>query len=224
MSDYRKSFIDRLSSGARITERERMQIILSNGYGGRDMEKLAQRLMERFPSVTAVLGADYIDLVTVEGMTEHIALYLKALYRLKEREARDGLKISDKEEFFSVVSKRFYGRDNEFAELYLVGRGGKIKNLLCYTSDNVARVNIPQQKIVADIALSAPLKVYCAHNHICESLKPSPDDDRFTLLLVSICKLYSIKFCDHAIINCYGKIFSYRDSGRLDEIIATNRF
>jgi len=219
MADYRKEFMEKLSCG-RITECERMQILLSNAYFGKDMQKLAQRLLERFPSVNAVLSAEYVDLITVDGMTENVAMYLKAVYRLTEREARDGLKISNAEEFFSVVRRRFSGRDNEFAEIYLVGRTGKIKNLLCYTSDSATKVILPQDKISAEIVTTAPTSVYCAHNHICESLQPSFEDDDFTMLMVAICKFCGVKFCDHAIINCYGKIFSYRDSGRLAELMA----
>lgn len=217
---YRSEFIEKLNGDGAVYEKDILNIILSNAYGGRDMSGIADKLLSRFPSVKSIICAALKEISAVEGVSESVALYLKTLGRIEElKNEKQFTHIKDTEDFYRLLANRFSGCDNEFAEFFFVNSRGKIVDRKTYTSEIADMVEIPTSEIVSALTTVKPYGMYYAHNHVNCSPNPSNADDRLTGKIAQVCAACSVKLFDHAIINSDGEIYSYLQSGRLNEIM-----
>lgn len=216
---YRKEYLQKLEGGGRLYESQIMSIILGNACGGKDMSAVADALLGRFPSVQSVLTADIAELTEVDGVTQNIAVYLKALGLALRQSQKTEVFIRNTEECFSLVCSRFTGGDNESAELYFVNRSGKVTDVKRYTSGKADRVDMQANDVFSVISSRKPYGLYFAHNHINCSAAPSRDDDAVTVKIATACSMCGVKFLDHCIISSTGDKFSYFLSGRLEKLL-----
>lgn len=208
---FRRQFIDRLNGGNHLYERDILAMLLSNAYSGRDMSALAERLLSRFSSVKAVLHADLRELMTVEGVTRPIALYLITVGRAREKTFAEVKQIDGAESLASAVGERLRELDTEYAELYFVTRTGRVVSCYRYSSGLENKVSLNIQDIIAKITTERAYGFYLVHNHVTCKAQPSADDDNFTSRLLSLnC---GAKFLDHIIIGIDGDWYSYRQHG-----------
>ncbi|MCM1438359.1 MAG: hypothetical protein NC131_04000 [Roseburia sp.] len=214
---YRSEFLNRLNSGGELSEREILNIILSNAYGGKDFSKVADALLTRFPSVRALLDANLSEIIAVGGVTEAVACYIKSV-KLAEEYLKNGEIYLDCEGFPAFARARLGGRANEFMEAYLVNRSGKVVAVKSYTSGKPDRVEITSGEILAAISASGAYGLYFAHNHVNFGASPSADDDRVTAKLKEACGMCKIIFFDHCVVGWKGETFSYLKSGRMEKI------
>lgn len=220
---YRSGFIQKLDGDGALYERDILNIILSNAYNGKDMSAVADKLLSRFPSVKAVLGASLEEVLAVDGVSEKVALYLKTVGTVCALEEDKKISsIKNNEEFLNVLKLAFLNADNEYVKFFVVNSRGKIINTKTYTSGNADKVEMPTDEFLSLITGNKPYGVYLAHNHINCSCRPSASDDEVTRKIALLCKACKVKFCDHAIINSDGEIFSYASEGRLKELQENN--
>lgn len=215
---YRREFLERLNSGEELSECELLNIILSNAYGGRDMSVLSAALLERFPSVSSILDADFAEIMTVKGVSESIAKYLKSLDRARNLFGRDELYISGTAQCFEVAAKRFHGEENENMELYFVNRSGKVTGIKTYTSELPDKVEVAAGALLLEISSSGAYGLYLAHNHINSRANPSRQDNDVTAKLLEACEMCKIIFFDHCIVSSNGERFSYKESGLMEKL------
>lgn len=212
---YRRQFLERLQSGDRLEESEILNIILSNAYGGRDMSAVANALLERFPSVSALIKADYAEITAVSGVSESVATYLKTLDLARKTFSRGDLYISGTAQCFGVAAERIGGKASEVVEVYFVNKSGKVTEIKTHTSGLPDRVEVAAGALLQEISSSDAYGLYVAHNHINVSANPSSDDDRVTARIIKACEICKIVFFDHCIVSSNGETFSYRESGRI---------
>lgn len=216
----RSECIEKLDGGGALYERDILNIILSNAYGGKDMSDITDKLLARFPGVRSVITADLNEILAVDGVNEKVALYLKTLGAAVNYDAQGELKsIKNGEEFLGMLADRFGGYDNEVAEFYFVNSRGKALYTTKYTSGNADEVKMRTDEFIAFITQNKPYGMYLAHNHVNCASRPSLADDDLTRKISSLCGVCGVKLFDHAIINSDGEIFSYSQSGRLREIM-----
>lgn len=213
---YRQQYLQRLASGERLSERELLNIILSNAYGGKDFSAVTDALLSRFPSVQSIIDADYAEIMSVAGVTETVALYLKTLKRADELINHGKLSIGSTERCFEVAAQRFRGKVNEGVEVYLLNKSGRVTDVKYYTSGRPDKVEITAGELLSAISSSGAYGLYIAHNHVNCAATPSADDDSVTRKLIVACEMCNIIFFDHCIVSSNGDRFSYRQSGRLD--------
>ncbi len=194
-----------------------MRTLLSNGYAGKDMSELADNLLFTFPSVNAVLEADYASLMTVKGMTRAVAIYILTLRDIKNKIQAPLVRIRDSKELIEHAQRVLSEKDCEYAELYLVDKDGKVLNYYSFTSGLKRRVNMDAQDFISKISLQEAYGFYVLHNHTGSSPRPSEFDDLFTARLLSVCPVSGKKFLDHCIV-AGKKWFSYRESGKFKEL------
>ena len=217
-SGYRREFLQRLASGEELDEHELLNIILSNAYGGKDFSAVTDALLSRFPSVRAIIDASYAELISVKGVTETVASYLKSLKRADEFMNHGELYIDSTEKCFAVAAERFRGKVNENAEVYLLNKSGKVTGIKFYTSGRPDKVEMTSGEILSAISMSGAYGLYFAHNHLNCAATPSPDDDEVTRKLIKACDMCKIVFYDHCIVSSNGDKFSYVQSGRLESL------
>lgn len=215
---YRRQYLERLQSGEKLEESELLNIILGNAYGGRDMSVIADALLERFPSISAILKADFAELTSVRGVTESVAAYLKSLALTKNFNKSDELQIDGTEKCFCVAAERFRGKKYECVEIYFVNKSGKVTDIKSYTSELPAKVEVAAGELLLDISSSNAHGLYVAHNHINSSAKPSKDDNDVTARIISACEICKIIFYDHCVVSSNGERFSYKESGMLETL------
>ncbi len=217
-SGYRREFLEKLASGEELGERELLNIILSNAYAGKDFSAVTDALLSRFPSVRALIDAGYAELMSVDGVTETVASYLKSLKRADEFMNHGELYIDSIEKCFAVAAERFRGKVNESAEVYLLNKSGKVTRIKYYTSGRPDKVEMTSGEILSAISSSDAYGLYFAHNHLNCAATPSADDDDVTRKLIEACDMCKIVFYDHCIVSSNGDRFSYSKSGRLESL------
>ena len=206
---YRRQFLERLQSGEKLDESELLNIILSNAYGGRDMSAVAAALLERFPSVCAILKADFTEITAVKGVPDSVAAYLKSLGLTENFCNSDELYIDGTAQCLNVAAERFRGRKDESVEIYFVNKSGKVTDIKSYTSELPDKVEIAAGRLLLDISSSNAYGLYVAHNHLNTTAKPSADDNDVTAKIITACEICKIIFYDHCIVSSNGERFSY---------------
>lgn len=210
--------MEKLDGDGRLYERDILNILLSNAYGGKDMSAVTDALLARFPSVHSIISADTRELTAVEGISEAVALYLKALGRVVEECDKKEAYIKSTEDCIKYISSRFYGKDNESVEIYFVNKSGKVTDIESYTSYNADRVDISSAELMALISSTKAHGIYFAHNHVNTSATPSRNDDFVTERVAAACRISGLELFDHCIISSTGDSFSYQQSGKLEVI------
>lgn len=214
---FRQEFIKRLDGGTPLKQDELLEILLENANGVRDTSEISKRLTDVFPGVGAILNADYEELIAA-GAPEAVACYLKTLGRNLDVDG-DAVYIRNTEECFSFIDGRLKVRDVEFVELYLLNKAYKLTEALSFTSNFADAVNVSVAEVLSALSARNVFGVYLAHNHVNCAVTPSEVDDRVTKKISDACRLCGIKFFDHCIINSAGDTFSYKQSGRLPQVI-----
>ena len=77
---HRRRLYEKLKSGGNLYEHELLEMLLFNAYPRKNTNPLAHELLNRFPSISAVLNADYEELIAVPGVGEQVALYLLCVF------------------------------------------------------------------------------------------------------------------------------------------------
>ena len=211
--DFRKDCIAKFESGY-IYDREVLTILLSNAFSGTDTEKMVDTLLYTFPSVAAVLEADFAALTVVKGMTRQVAEYLVALGKAQRLFVKPPTTICNSDQLIEYGIAKYRGTDCEEAELYCVNKNSRVIGRYCYKSNKMKRVELNFRIIAADISASGASGFYLLHNHVYGSVQPSEQDDVFTAKLLSVFSEGDIKFIDHCIVGTQ-EGYSYLNSGRL---------
>lgn len=199
-------------------ERDILNILLSNAYGGKDMSSITDALLARFPSVRSIITADWRELAAVEGVTEPVALYLRTLGLIAEACENRDFFITSTKECLELISSRFNGKDNESVEIYFVNKSGKVTDIKSFTSGNANRVEVSSAELMALLSSAKAYGIYFAHNHVNTSATPSYNDDFVTERVAEACKIIGLELFDHCIISSAGGTFSYSQSGKLKAI------
>lgn len=217
---HRQRLYEKLTGGGNLYEHELLEMLLFNAYPRKNTNPVAHALLERFSSINEVLNADIDELCAVEGVGRNIALYLKCVGACVAagNNCDCFAVVKNVAEFEEFIKRRFRGKHDEFFELYLLDKNGRIKRICAYTSNDANKVDLDPEAIIKDISVYRPYGVFAAHNHVAGSSEPSAADDELTRSIQLICDLNNVKFYDHCIYASDEEIYSYFLSNRLDKI------
>lgn len=215
---------EKLSGGDKLFDHEILEMILYNVYRQGDTNGIAHDLLNRFVSIRGVFSADPKELMTVDGVGESAAYYLATLGKCFERVSSVEwlASLKNRDEVKKLVKMRFRGKPEEYLELYLLARSGKVKRIITFTSEDINKVVLTAEKIVEIISLVKPAGLIAAHNHINGSSLPSENDFNFTKELQMICSMNNVDLIDHLIYAGDDNIFCFSDNDCLAGI--KNRF
>lgn len=207
------------NNGDSLFDHELLEILLFNACPRVNTNPIAHALLDRFVTVSGVFNASVEELKEVDGVGENVARYLKIVGTCAERVGRErnapALKtFGDCKRFIDV---RLRGNSEENIELYFLNKSGRVQRIFRYTSSEKSRVGVDFDKVVRNVALCRPHRIIIAHNHVDGTVNPSEYDDTFTRAVQFICTMNAVELSDH-FIYCGGDVFSYKDSGRLDNV------
>lgn len=206
-----------LKYGAEVlTDNELLMIFLRTGYRGVPVAALAQRLLDEFGSLAALLGADYRSLAACAGIGEAKYAQLSAILELARRGSIHHLMREDALQSPKVVREYLQnllnGREREiFLVLFLDNQHRLIRHeeMFAGTIDNV---EVHPREIVREAIKANAAALILAHNHPSGKAEPSQADRIITEQVIKACQLLEIRVLDHLVIG-NGESVSFAERG-----------
>ena len=181
-----------------------LEMALFYSMGRRDTNPVAHNLLTRFGSLKHVLEASTEDLIQVDGVGEHSAIFLRFLreigryYQVKCAESNVILQTIDR--CGEYLTPYFFGRNNE--TVFLLCLDAKCKVLSCQNmgEGSVNSANISIRKLVESALRVNATSVVIAHNHPSGLALPSDADVQATIRLGKALRMVDIILVDHIIV------------------------
>lgn len=217
---HRKRMYEKLESGASLFDHELLEILLFNAIPRKNTNPIAHSLIQTFGSLAGVFEADPEELMSVEGVGEGVANYIKCVGECMKRTslANAGFAVlKSHKDVADFVTMRLRGKTAEVLEFYFLDKNGKVVSIHHFTCDDAHRVDIASKKIASIFASARPYSVIIGHNHPRGEAAPSENDNLFTKEMQVICSLNEVNLQDHCIY-ANGEIYSYYRSGEIDKI------
>lgn len=222
---HRKRMIDKAGeNAASLADHELLEIFLYHCIPRVNTNPVAHELIAAFGSLKGVFSASYRQLLSVRGVGEATAAYLRCAAELAGRIAEEGerVDIGNLYEFRQVLQKRLAGVKHEIVELYCMDAHGRLLFRKEYTSERGDKVDVQASELNRVLADHRPRGVIVAHNHPFGPASPSEKDDKFTGQVQLLCSMNGAYFYDHVIVGKNG-YYSYFEEGRMEEIRKTYR-
>ena len=187
-----------------FSDHEILEFLLFYAIPYRDTNVLAHTLVERYGSWIRVVGARYDDLLTVPGVTPHVATLLTLMGQGAWRYHRDytGMvcQLYDTQKIIEHVVPYFLGEREE--SVLLVSLDNKRKHLnttrIFRGSVNSAQFNV--RMAVEQALRDNATQVVLAHNHPNGFAFPSEADMRTTKYVMDVLRPLDIRIIDHLIV------------------------
>ena len=169
-----------------LHEYEVLELFLTYALPRGDVKPQAKRLIEKFGSLKAVVDAEPDELITVPGIGEHSAAFLKliketaSLYLLQR--AKEKRQVGCTAELYDFC-RTFLGgkRDEEFCVIYLDAQNQVIDFAPIQKGIVNQAVVYPRQVLESALKKKASA-IILAHNHPSGHVRPSDADIRLTQL------------------------------------------
>ena len=195
---------------------EVLELALSYAIPRKDTKSIAKELLSRFKTINGVLDSDIKELRTINGISNHIALFLNLLKDIAILYLEKGLHnkdlLSSPQVVYDYLKASLKGAvDEEFKTLFLDSRNQLIAVETLKTG-TVNRSVIYPRKIVERALYNHAAGVIIAHNHPAGTLQPSQDDNTITNAIKTALETVDIVLLDHIIIGGNG-YFSFKANG-----------
>lgn len=197
-----------------------LELALFYSMGRKDTNPVAHALLERFGSLQQVMDANPEELMKVEGVGEHTAIFLGLIrdmgryYQVKCAEASTVLQTID--QCGAYLLPYFFGRKNE--TVFLLCLDAKCKVISCQNmgEGGVNSANISIRKIVEAALRVNATSVVLSHNHPSGLALPSKADVQTTIRLGKALRMVDIILVDHIIV-CEDDYISLVQSGNFSQ-------
>ena len=181
-----------------------LELLLFYAIPQRDTKPLARALLDRFGSMPLVLEATPEELMSVKGVGENVATYLKLVlaagryYTQRKAECMETLRTA--REYIEYVKSLFVGEHNEVVYLVCLDAGCKVLRCQRIGEGSVTSAHVPIRR-VAEVAMGTRASsVILAHNHPSGYATPSLEDRDTTEQLASALAVLGITLVDHVIV------------------------
>lgn len=195
---------------------ELVEMLLYYGVPQKDTNPMAHRLLNAFGSVRGVLAADRELLLTVEGVTPHVATLLNLvgdLCRYCAEEAMPvGMSLRTTEDFVAFLRPRFDGLPVEEVWIVCMDMLARVVGVHQISVGTPMNAEINMRKIMQFALADNASKLVMAHNHPSGIALPSQPDVRATIALAKALEGVNIKLMDHLIYARDNECVSFNDS------------
>ncbi|MBQ8845472.1 MAG: RadC family protein [Clostridia bacterium] len=212
---------------------EVVELLLTFIFPRGDVNPIAHRLIDKYGSLYAILEADVLDLVQIDGINTRSAQKIHLFHKMINYFTEDKIthtitSITNISELCDYLEQLLRCKASE--ELYLIGLDNKnnIKSKLALKGDSINKVVIKKDEIIRFYISNKPALVFIAHNHPNGNALPSGQDFKSTESIKNIFKNLDIEFYDSLIVgeegiysmkdNCYIKNFNSINFEKLENI------
>ena len=212
-----------LSYPESLREYEILEGLLFYCIPRKDTKPLAHTLLDKFGSLYGVISATTDELLTVEGIGQRAAAFLKlqeTIYSaMKKSEALDhGKPMLNFDRIAKIIIEDFDGEQTERFRLYFMDNRSHLISKSIFETFEKSRVIFNATAVAQATVVSGAKIVIVAHNHPSGIVFPTDRDDVTTLKLYELFKMHDVRMVDHVIV-WEDKLFSYNGSGRFEEIL-----
>ncbi len=217
-SGHKQRLRDKMIKGGleNFPPHEVLEVMLSFPIVRKNTNPLAHQLIQKYGSLSAVLDADYEELLTNDGVGEKTAFFLKSIPALCRYYMLD--KQSDKEAFDNsdiageYAAKLFVDKTKECVYILCLDVGKRLINTVFIKEGGLASVELCMRDIAAAALSNNANSIILLHNHTTSMLQPSHSDLIATAKVIDAMDHIGIGFDDHIIVNKEGNYLSFEKS------------
>ena len=201
---------------ASFTEHQLLELLLFYAIPYRDTNELAHQLIDYYGSFSAVLDADYHELLQRPGVGPNTALLLSMLPGMFRRYQLDRwgekVRIDNLRSLGDYVVNLFIGCNYEEFYLICLDSQDHVTQAALINKGTLNEVSIYPRVVVETALRHKARSVVLAHNHPGGSLRPTSGDMHLTRRLISILQEININVVDHIIV-AGERYLSFADKG-----------
>ncbi len=198
-----------------FSEVNALELLLFYCVPRKDTNPLAHRLLNHFGSLSGVMGADFAELMQVEGVTEHIAIYLTMISQFSRytaiKEVPKKVRLTTTQQCGRYMIPFFQGRTKETVAVACLDASCRVICCKIVGEGSVTSANFSIRKVVELALSSKAASVVLAHNHPGGVAIPSAEDIATTVELAQALSGLDIILADHIVV-CGNDFTSFVDS------------
>jgi DNA repair protein RadC len=188
---------------AALADRELLAVLLGTGGSpGVGAHTLAERLLARFGSVTAIARAHPADLASITGVGPAKAAVLVAAFELARRGtvAEAAVTVTGPDDIVTVAGPLLRGRSRERLVVVACDRASRVLGYDVLTEGSADRSLLPIREAVVAVLRRDGKAFALAHNHPSGDPTPSPEDIDATVRVRTAANALGLRFLDHVIV------------------------
>ncbi|MEL6662526.1 MAG: DNA repair protein RadC [Pseudomonadota bacterium] len=182
----------------------------------RDVKPVAKALLKRFGSISAVISAESRDLVSIDGIGETAAAYLRATNELHQRAAREEIAarpvISSWNALLAYVRQALQHETREQFRVIFLDRKNQLIADEVMGQGTVDHAPVYPREIARRALELASSALILVHNHPSGDTTPSRADIDMTREIIDALTPLEITVHDHLIAG-KGGVTSFKSSG-----------
>ena len=168
-----------------------------------DTNELAHILLNRFGGFSEVFNASYDELLSVNGVGENTAFFIKFIPQLISMftaKSYEGLQLSNSETMCKFFMTQFLGAIVEQLRLLCLYDDLTFKKSVLISEGDACSTSVNIQKIVQSTLSASSSRIVLAHNHPNSSCEPSKADLAVHDELESVLKSLNIELVDNIVV------------------------
>lgn len=169
-----------------------------------DTNPLAHRLLDKFGSFDKVLEATKEELMKIDGVGEHTAMFLTSLIpffsRYLERKSGESFEYTDLESIRDYVVGKYLNEDREKAMLLHFNSKGLFTNFVFLGNGDISHLKIDNREIASSVVRDKAVYSILVHNHPSGIVTPSSDDLKSVEDISEFLKMLSVTLVDNIIV------------------------
>ena len=205
-----------------LSNAELIAILLRTGLEGTHVLELADQLLQRFKTLTAISRCSVKELSAIKGLGPAKAVQLAAAFALGHRLGYERIASEPFDQpavIYQLLATEMRTLQEEHLRVILLNT-----KLHLISIENVSRGSINETmahipSIFRPILVSQAYGFIITHNHPSGDPAPSAADNQFTRRVAEVANLMQVKFLDHLVFgmptDSRPGYFSYREGGML---------
>ncbi|MBR2783910.1 MAG: DNA repair protein RadC [Firmicutes bacterium] len=199
-----------------FSDHQVLELLLFYSLPYQDTNGLAHRLLDAFGSFSAVLNADYSELLRVDGVGPNTAVLLSLMPDLLRRFQLDQFgprpDLSTLERAGEFCCGLFLDKSYEAFYLICLDLNGNLNKAALLSEGSISNVPVYPRLAVETALRHRAAAVILTHNHPGGTLRPSHDDLTLTDAVTRALSTISVDVLDHIIV-ARGKYYSMAQKG-----------
>lgn len=187
-----------------LSARELLAVLLgTGGTQGVGAHVLAERLLVRFGSLSALARAHHAELAAVPGIGSAKAAILQASFALSGRAeyGNEPSALRSSEDLARVAAPLLRERSRERLLVVTCDQSHRVLGVDVASEGAADRSLVPIREVIVTVLRRDGRAFGLAHNHPCGDLDPSADDIRATRHVAEAAESIGLRFLDHVVLS-----------------------